>query len=188
MSVWVIRYRYNKPNLVCEDIGDIVSFERLENRRVYAITNTVQEYRISGQMVPSRHSGRAPISVPPPYSMDTNEVIRYDQLTEGYNVDEQTVVKYLKSYETYLKPYCIDSRVLALVSGTVDLVIMHADQSEYDRLYQNIPSKEKAEEYLRASGFTYGKWYTPAELKNFCPRGEWRKRYMKVGAISILID
>ena len=191
MSKWTLQKDSNGfPVVVCEDIGKITSFRLVNDSNYFSVVNDIREYDICCQTLPVRCSGMTPIEIsfnslrranfqgprrPLPSVPFNNEIKETDLLgviPNGGNTEA----------------FCIDSRILALINGSVDLMIAHAKLSEYKKLYSRIPSKEKAEEYLRASGFTYGGFYTSAQLSKMMPSINWREVERNSGNISILLD
>lgn len=145
MSRWVLRYDHHRRGwscFVCEDIGDIRSFNFLDHGRSFSVVNDVQEYHTWGQTLPIRRSGSVYITLPFTYPTISEIKFSHELQKVGSNIDESDVVNYLRSDAEYYRAYCIDSRVLALVNGSVDLMFMHAEHSKYERLYRNIPTKE----------------------------------------------
>ena len=190
MSKWVFQYNYDIPCVSCEDIGNLRSFKLLDKGRAFSASNDFDTYIVYGQMMLPRRTGRVPMRT---QSSIGNSVARnsksvsFDMFSVGKIIAESDIQGFLGA-NTFVRAYCIDPRILALVDASVDLMALHAKKEEYERLYKKIPTKIKAEEYLRASGFTFGKWFTQEELEIISPPSEWSQSVCKVGAISILLD
>ena len=191
MSKWTLQKDSNGfPVVVCEDIGKITSFRLVNDSNYFSVVNDIREYDICCQTLPVRCSGMVPIDI----SFNSLEREKFrDPIRPrpSWPIDSELKEKDLLGVihnGGNTQAFCIDPRILALINGSVDLMIAHAKLSEYKKLYSRIPSKEKAEEYLRASGFTYGGFYTSAQLSKMMPSINWREVKRNSGNISILLD